>query len=198
VAENQNSTEKLEDVLDTLCTLAEDEGEISVADVQKTVGKRSFAPFLLICGLIVLSPVGGIPGVPTLFAVVVLLTAGQLLLGRDSFWLPKPIRQRSIGDKKLQRGVDKLMKPARVVDRFLKPRLTFLACGPATYGVALACVALASFMPILEAVPFAVAAPAAAITAFALALVAHDGLLVILGMIATAASLYLITNIMLF
>lgn len=198
MANDTNPTEKLEDVLDTLCALAKDEGEISVADVQRTVGKRSFAPFLLICGLIVLSPVGGIPLVPTLFAVIVLLTAGQLLLGRDSFWLPGAIRERSIDDDKLQRGVTKLRKPARITDTFLKPRLTFLARGPATYGVALACVALALFMPVLEAVPFAVAAPAAAITAFALALVAHDGLLVIFGSIATAASLYLIANILLF
>ena len=60
----------------------------SVADIQEVIGIRSFGSLLLAAGLIVLTPVGGIPAVPTAMAVVVVLVAGQLLVGLRSFWLP--------------------------------------------------------------------------------------------------------------
>lgn len=198
MAESRNSDKNLEDVVNTIRDLANSEEEVSVGDVQNATGTRSFAPFLLIGGLVTLSPVGGIPGVPTLFAIIVFLTAGQLLIGRKHFWLPGVITQRAVADEKLRNGTDRLEKPARWVDRFLKPRLTFMTQGPATYVVALACVMLAVTVPVLEAVPFAVAAPAAAISAFALALVANDGVLAILGYLASAGSLYLVANTLIF
>lgn len=190
---DSNSTENLEDVVSTLRDLADREDEVSISDVQDAVGRRSFAPFLLICGLIVMSPVGGIPGVPTIFAIIILLTAGQLLIGRKYFWLPNMLTERSVENEKLRKAADKLEKPARWIDKVIKPRLTFLAKGPATYAVAGACVALALAMPPLEALPFAVAAPAAAITLFGLALVAHDGVLAIIGYLATAGSIYVVS-----
>ncbi len=188
-----SDTENLEDVVGTFRNLADQEDEVSIGDVQDAVGQRSFAPFLLVCGLIVLSPVGGIPGVPTVFAFIVLLTAGQLLIGQKHFWLPEVFTERAVDEEKLRTAADKLEKPARWIDKFIKPRLTFLTQGPALYAVALACVALAVTMPPLEALPFAVMAPAAAITAFSLALVAHDGALAIVGYIATAGSFYVVS-----
>ncbi|MBO6783035.1 MAG: exopolysaccharide biosynthesis protein [Alphaproteobacteria bacterium] len=190
---DNDSTENLEDVVDTLRDLADREEEVSVGDVQDAVGQRSFAPFLLICGLIVMSPLGGIPGVPTVFAFIILLTAGQLLIGRNHFWLPDVLTDRSVDDNKLRKAAEKLESPARWVDKVIKPRLTVLTDGPAAYVVAAACVALALAMPPLEAVPFAVAAPAAAITAFSLALVAHDGVLAVIGYLATAGSIYVVS-----
>lgn len=191
---SKENPKDLEDVLDEIGDVANGGGEVSIDDIQDAVGKRAFAPFLLIGGLIVLSPLGGIPGVPTIFAVIVLLTAGQMLLGRSSFWLPDIITRRSVEADKLAEALDKMRKPANWVDQLLRPRLRILTEGMASYGVALACVALAVMMPPLEAVPFAVAAPAAAITLFSLSLVANDGLLALLGYIATAGSIYVVTN----
>jgi hypothetical protein len=51
----------------------------------KTVGQRSFGSLLLLPGLMALSPLSGLPGMPTLFGVMVLLITGQLLIGRNEF-----------------------------------------------------------------------------------------------------------------
>lgn len=198
MAEHNKTAQNLEDVIGIIRDLADTEDEVSVGDVQDAIGKRSFAPFLLIGGLFTLSPVGAIPGVPTLFGLVVLLTAGQMLIGRDYFWLPKSVESRAIDDDRIRKAADKLENPARRIDRFLKPRLTILTEDVASYLVALTCVALALTMPVLEAVPFAVAVPAAAISAFALALVSKDGLLAILGYLTSLGSLYLVANTLLF
>lgn len=190
MAEKDEARQDLEDVLEEISGAADGAKEVSIADLQEAVGKRSFAPFLLIGGLIVLSPVGGIPGVPTIFGIIVLLTAGQLLIGRRSFWLPGIIARQAVDADRLKKGAEKIRKPARWVDALLKPRLLFLVSGVGTYAVAAASVLLALTMPALELVPFAVIAPAAAITAFALALAANDGLLALTGYAAAAASAY--------
>jgi hypothetical protein len=129
--------------------------------------------------------------------VVVLLVTGQLLAGRHSFWLPGFISRRSVTAQRLDSGLRRIQPVARWIDRFLRPRLTFLMNGVATYLVAAACLSLACMLPVLELVPFGAAAPALAITAFALAMVANDGILAVLGYAATAASLYLIGNFLL-
>ncbi len=46
----------------------EDEG-IAVEEIFRTVGMRTYGPLLLVPGLIALSPISGIPGVPTLRGV---------------------------------------------------------------------------------------------------------------------------------
>lgn len=173
---------------------AETGGTVTVDQVQEKVGRRSFGPLLLILGLIALTPIGGIPGVPTLFGLVVLLTAGQLLIGRRSFWLPAFITKRSIGAKRLKKAAKSAGPAARWVDTLLRPRLDMLTDDRGVYGIAVACVVLALTLPVLEVVPMAGFVPAAAITAFALALVARDGVLAIIGYAAAAVTLYLVVT----
>ncbi len=184
----------LEDVLESLQTVSDRNDKVSIGDIQDEIGRRSFGPFLLVFGVIVLTPVGGIPGVPTAFGVIVLLFAVQLLIGKDHFWLPGFISNRSVDAKKLAKAAKKVQPAAKWIDRFLRPRMHYFVKGPAVYCVAVACVMLAVMLPALEIVPFGAAAPAAAITAFALALVAEDGLLALLGYMATGASIFLIVN----
>jgi hypothetical protein len=165
-----------------------------VGQIQDKVGRRSFGPLLLILGLIALTPVGGIPGVPTLFGLVVLVTAGQLLVGRRSFWLPAFVTQRSVGADRLKTVAEKARPVAGGVDKLLRPRLVSLTDDRGAYVIAAACAVLALTLPFLEVVPMAAFVPAAAITAFALGLVARDGALVIVGYAATAVALYLLVT----
>ena len=194
----QDDPKDLEDVIDRIESIGDGDEQVSVADIQEVIGRRSFGPLLLVLGLIVLSPVGGIPGVPTAFGLVVLLVAGQLLAGCDSFWLPTFITKRSIKAGRLSGAMDKVRPVARWIDHLLRPRLRFLMNGPARYCVAVSCLVLACLLPALELVPFGAAAPALAVTAFALAMVAEDGILALLGYIATGVSVYLIGTFLVF
>ncbi|MEX2454080.1 MAG: exopolysaccharide biosynthesis protein [Rhodospirillaceae bacterium] len=182
----------LENLLDDLSETSKASDEISVGDIQDAVGHRSFAPLLAAFALIVLTPVGGIPGVPTAFGGVVVLLAGQILIGRNSLWLPSFITERAVASEKLQAGIERIRFVASFVDRVLHPRLTVLADGWGTYGIATACIVLAGMLPLLEIVPGAAAVPAIAILMFALALMAKDGLVAAIGYAALFGTVYLV------
>ena len=185
----------LESVLDQLVEACNKDhhGRVSVADVQQIIGERSFGPMLLIPGLIGLSPIGAIPGLPGVMAIIELFFAWQILFGRRHPWLPGFISKRSITTSRLRRGVQALRPSARWVDRFLlRPRLTIFTRGPFFVIIALTCVFLSIIMPIIELVPLAGIVPNAALTAFGLAVTAHDGLWALIAFLSTAGSVYLL------
>lgn len=170
-------------LLDRLRDVTEESETLSVEDVLDAVGRRSFGPLLLLAGLIAVSPlIGDIPGVPTLIGVFVVLVAGQLLVGRKHFWLPRWLVRRSIAPGKLRKAAELLRRPARFVDRLLKVRITVLTEGAGVRVIALACTLIGAAMPVMEVVPFSATAGGLALTAFGLALVARDGLLAALAL----------------
>lgn len=172
----------LEKLLDRLGEAGEGCERVSLGAMLNAAGRRSFGPLLLVPGLIVLSPLSGVPGVSTTAAVVVLLIAGQLLLGRTYFWLPRSLLRRSAPQAKFERALRFLRPGAQLVDKLVRPRLIMLTHGAALYAIAAVCVVIAITMPPLEIVPFANTTSGAALTAFGLALIAHDGLFVLLGL----------------
>ena len=182
----------LEQVLDELGEAADDGGKVTIDEAHKAIGERSFGPLLVIPGLVALTPLGVVPGAPTVLAIIVALISGQLVFGRKHFWIPKFIRERSVKAERLKKSVDKARPIARTVDKVLKPRMQFLTGAGATRLVAVLCTLIAFAIPPLELVPFAVFAPAIAITAFGLGLIAKDGLVVLLAIIASVISLGLV------
>ncbi len=181
------SITNLEQLLDRIGEAANGRDRITLSTVWKAVGSRSFAPLLLAAGLVAIVPgVGDIPGVTTTMAVVVVLIAGQMLFRRKHLWLPRWLLNRSVSRDKLCQAIGWLRRPSRFIDRLLRPRLAVFTHDTA---VALACIAVAVVMPLMEVVPFGAIAAGVALTAFSLALVAHDGLLALLAFGATALTL---------
>lgn len=154
---------------------------VSIGAMLDAVGRRSFGPILLFCGLVPASPLSGIPGLPTVTAILVFIVIVQLLTGHDHFWLPQWLLRRKVSTKKFIKALDFVRKPARWVDRLIHPRLEVLTTGPAVYVVAFACAIIALIMPPLELIPFANTTTGIALSIFGLALISHDGLLVLLG-----------------
>lgn len=180
----------LEQLIDHLDKTTQGVERIALRTVVEAVGSRSFGPLLLVAGLITLAPlIGDIPGVPTLMALVVLLIALQLLLGRRRFWLPQWLLGRSMARDKFAKGMHWMRPPARFIDRLLRPRLVFLTQGVGLYLIAVTCIAIAAAMPPMEVVPFSANGAGAALTAFGLALIARDGLLALLAFILTVATI---------
>lgn len=108
-----------------------DKDAVTLGALIDEIGTRSFGPLLLLAGLVTVMPiVGDIPGVPTVMALLVLLVAGQLLLGREHFWLPRWVLDRRVRRDRLVRALGWLRRPARWVDRLLRPRLAWLVRGP--------------------------------------------------------------------
>ncbi len=178
----------LEQLLDCIGKANTSRGQVSLRAILESVGSRSFGPLLLVAGLIILAPfIGGIPGVPTIMAILVLLSAGQVLSRRKQFWLPHWLLERSVARDKLCRGLEWLRRPARFLDRLTRPRLTIFTQGAGIYVIAIACMLIAAVTPAMEFVPFSANGAGAALTAFGLSLLARDGFLALLALLVTAS-----------
>ncbi len=167
------------DVLGELDELAANHDEVRVADVLDDFGARSFGPFIMIPAVLEITPVGGIPGVPTVLALFIALIAVQLLIGRDHVWMPQFVQRRAVGSKKLHKAVGKLKGMANFLDRHSKGRLEGLTKGTAIKLVAAVIIALCCTVPPLEFLPFASTIPMLAIAVLGLALTVRDGALLL-------------------
>ena len=79
--------------------------QVSVRELREVVGRRSFAPLLLAASIVGFTPLGGIPGVPTTLATIVVIIAVQIVMGFESLWLPRfPARPQSRGKEAGARG----------------------------------------------------------------------------------------------
>ena len=179
---NRNEDSKLMDLIDSIEEMEQDASRVSVNDVVYAVGRRSFGPLLLVAGLITLAPIiGDIPGMPTLMAVLVLLVSGQLLAGREAFWLPNWLLKRSLSREKFDKAIKWMKKPARWIDGLLRVRLPWLTGYIGIRVTAVVCLLIALAMPPMEFIPFSANGAGLALTLLGLGLVARDGVALLLG-----------------
>ena len=169
------------DILDKLRELADSNDKVAIGDIVEAVGKRSFGPFLLLPALIDISPVGAVPGLPTLLGLMIAIIAFQLLIGRDHMWLPGFIANRSRESEDVKKAADKLSGLAERLDRWFHGRMVRLTSKPFQRVAAALILVLTLTVPPLELLPMATTVPMAAIAAFGLALLVHDGLLMLVA-----------------
>lgn len=186
----------LETLLERMALRARGQQHVSVGMMLEAAGRRSFGALLLVLGIIPASPLSGVPGLPSVIAVLVSLVAVQLLVGRDSFWLPGWLLDRHVSCSKFERALGFLQPIARTIDRFIQPRLTMFTHNAAMYLIAALSVAVAVTMPLLEIVPFANTTNGIALSAFGLALIAHDGVLALVALAFCAIGFYLVFSAM--
>ncbi len=200
MAENGKSGDphSVGEVLDRLEDLGKDAGDdkVRLGDMLEAMGHRAYGPFLIVLPMIEISPVGGIPGLPTALAAVLALLAVQLILGREQLWLPGFLARRGMSGGTLMKVVDKGRPIARRMDKWFHGRLPALTKGPMVRVAGVAVLLLCLTVPPLELLPFASTAPMAAIMAFGIALLVRDGVLMIVacalsvGAVALGAGLF--------
>ncbi|HEY8617467.1 exopolysaccharide biosynthesis protein [Phenylobacterium sp.] len=189
----EHAAQDLEDLIHELDKAAEDCGpKVSVGEIIDTIGKRSFGPLLLLGGLLGMTPVAAVPSVPSIIALITILVSVQLLFGRKTIWIPRFLEKLSVKAERVKKTVQVTEKPARAVDRLVKPRLQGLTKPFADRIVALVCVLVALCVPPLELLPFAAFIPSLAIATFGLGLIARDGLLVLIAFAISTSALSLI------
>jgi len=186
---DQEETPTLTGVLDKLGSAGDDE-RVTVGQILDEVGDRSLAPILLVPAMITASPISGIPGVPTLTGIIVGLIVVQMLMGRDTLWVPQGIARRGVSKSKMDKAVAFLRKPVGWLDTLMKPRLCWLATRPWSYLAMLICLAIAVTTPVMEFLPFAISIAAVAIGFFAAGLLMRDGLMILVGYAVVGLTLY--------
>lgn len=179
------------DILNILRSTADKHDKVTVGNVLDAIGDRSYGPALLIPALIEITPIGGIPGVPTFLALFIAIVAAQLLFDKDHLWLPDFIQSRSVPGNKLHKAADKLNPLASRVDRWFHGRMPRFVKQPWPSIAAAMVILLCLTVPPLEFVPFGSTAPMLGIAAFGLALLARDGLLMIAALGVSIAALAL-------
>nr|WP_255720415.1 exopolysaccharide biosynthesis protein [Acuticoccus kalidii] len=161
---------------------------ISVEDALDAVGQSSFAALLLLPSAIIVTPISGIPGAPTIAAIVIVLVCIQFLAGRQRIWLPRRVLRVCISRDRFTRVVGRAEPMISRFDRLVRPRLTFLVNRGMVIAMALISTALALTMPPMEILPLTSTLTAAIIALFALAMLARDGLLALAGLVASLAA----------
>jgi hypothetical protein len=191
MTDQENDPQSVGDVLDRLKQLGEEAGDkkAKLGDAVQAMGHRAYGPFFILFPLIDISPVGGIPGLPTAMAVVMVLLALQLLFGREDLWLPGFLANRGLKGKKLVTVADKMRPVAKWLDRWFHGRMPTFTKGPMIKAAAVAIIALCTTVPPLELLPFASTLPMVAILSFGLALLVHDGLLMLIACALSVAAI---------
>ncbi|HKL62933.1 MAG TPA: exopolysaccharide biosynthesis protein [Woeseiaceae bacterium] len=178
----------LGELLDCLEGISDADEHVSVGRVADALGRRSFSPLLLVAGLVMLAPViGDIPGVPVVMGLLTIVVAVQLILAREHLWLPDWLEQRSVRHEKVTKAVRGSRWMAEQLDRWTGPRLQWLIRGTGLRLVSLACLLVAATTPVLEFIPFSANIAGFALTCFAVALLARDGLLALLALLGCGA-----------
>lgn len=176
---DQSDPADMRQLLDRIEAGAQGRDFVSIGEMMDSVGRRSFGPMVLLVGVILVTPLSGVPGIPTIMGLFTFLTLGQILLGRQHFWLPGWIIKREVSRQNLLKGLRWLRPVAQRIDRLIRRRLTLLVDGPGLYLMALGCMVIAFVMPATEVVPFSASIAGLALLAFGLAMVARDGVVAV-------------------
>jgi hypothetical protein len=162
---------------------------VTVEDALDAVGQSSFGALILVPALVLVSPLSGIPGLPTALGLVIFLVCVQYLVGRDRVWLPARLRRAGLSRARLAKAFRSVHPFVRLLDRLVKPRLTFLINRLTVTVFAGICASLALTFPPLEALPFVATTTASMIALYGFAILARDGFIAILALTATALAL---------
>lgn len=183
--------ESIEDVLECVEEAGATDERVSVGEIVHRIGEGAFPPLMLAPALVVVTPASAIIGLSTFCGMIVALVAFQMVIGRDRLWLPAFILNRTMRQQRLERILGHIERPARFIDRLTRRRLTILVDPPMARLWALICLLLSLIIPVLELVPMSSTIIAATISLFALAMLARDGLLVVVGLLVLGGAAWL-------
>ncbi|MBY0563363.1 MAG: exopolysaccharide biosynthesis protein [Hyphomonadaceae bacterium] len=164
---------------------------ISVGELLDQLDARANGVVLLVLALPMCIP--NVPGISTIFGVLMLAPALQLVLGQRRMWVPKRVRDWRVDCNTLRRTFAAATPTLRRVEYLIKPRLSELTRFPATIYVGLQTLLMA--LVLILPIPFGNWPPGITVALTALALLQRDGLLMLLTSLAAAASTYVAARV---
>ncbi|KAJ55543.1 hypothetical protein ACMU_12685 [Actibacterium mucosum KCTC 23349] len=188
---------QLDSLLDTLEALAEAPGEVSLRQVLRALGPRSFGPLMVAAAGLLILPVGMIPGVPGAVAAMLGLIGVHLFVARAQIWVPKWLARRSVSSRLLGASARRARPWAHRLRPLLATRATGLVEGALSVrAMGLILVATGAVMFVIGFIPGLPFALAGHVLLFGLGLTARDGVLVALGYVAVLAEIGLIVTLL--
>lgn len=151
--------------------------KISVGELLDRLDSRAHGVLMLILALPMLIP--NIPGISTIFGVLMLPPALALMLGQRRMWMPEKVRAWTFDRSGFNKALKVAIPALKRVEFLIKPRISFLTRWPATsyVGFQTLIMGLVLILPIWGAN----LSPGVTVTFTALALLQRDGLLMLLS-----------------
>lgn len=168
---------------------------ISLGDVVDNFNGRGFGALLILPSLLVVLPTGGLPFVPVVCGLFMILICSQIVIGKRHPWLPKTLRKTGFTREKYEQAVNAMRPYIGFVDRLSTPRLKVLSRPLSQRVVAIICILLSFVTAAVALLPIASHIFAFAILCFAIGISSRDGIMTILGFIVTIAAFALMPMI---
>ncbi len=156
-----------------------------VGRLRDWLAERGLAALLFLVGAVNMLPLP--PGTSIISGVPALILAWQMMVKRQSVWLPKRLLDWPLTEEHLETLRRRVVPRLFWLEKFVRPRYWPLARGRDESLIGLICLVLA--VALVLPVPFGNWPSAFAITLLSLALLQRDGLLLLAGVIAAAISL---------
>jgi len=166
--------------------------DTTIGELADSLGERAFGALMFIFAVPNAIPMP--PGTSAILGLPLVILTWQVLMGRQTLWLPQAIRKRRISREMLERFVSKVTPIMAKLERVLKPRLGVVVTSNLAermIGLVAFPLALILFLPI----PFGNIPPALAIACLALGLAERDGLAVLVGYVFSAASVAILAAV---
>lgn len=154
---------------------------LTYQDLVHTLGERAFGVAMLFFSLPAILPLSVIPGIAFVFSIPILIFAVQMIFKRDSLWLPKTIAQHTISRERISKIINGALPYVIKLERFLKPRLTFMSSGmmEVINGIVIFLLAIFLILPI----PLSNFIFGGCIILFSLGTTEKDGVFILMGYI---------------
>lgn len=179
---------RLSDIVKSIDT----QQDMTIGQLVDSLGERAFGALMFIFAVPNVIPTP--PGTSAILGLPLVILTYQVMMGRQSLWLPQTVRKRQISRNMLQTFVSKVLPVMGRLERILRPRFGFVVSSDLAervIGLVAFPLALILFLPI----PFGNIPPAAAIACLALGLAERDGLAVLLGYVLSAVSVAILAAI---
>lgn len=184
-ADDASLGEQLAGIIDHL-----PQDKLSLGELLDVFGDEGLLLLTMLLTLVFLIPVS-IPGVSTVFGAVILLVGVSRLLGRR-LWLPGNLRGRALPAARLRPGLTRGLVWVQRLEKISRPhRLSVFATGRAAdlfNNLAFILAALLLMAP-FGFIPFSNTLPGLALLFYALGLLQRDGGAVVLGHLASIATI---------
>lgn len=162
---------------------AVDDPVLPMEELVETFGERGFGALLLTLGLLS-AVIGVIPGMTTVLGVPIMIIGVQLLFRRDELWLPGWIMKRDIPRPAFAEAAEKVKSRLQRVERFSRPRLSFMSSDLSEALIGLMCVIWAAVL-MLPLIGFNLF-PSLIVAAFGFGLMQKDGVMMLIGWVISA------------
>ncbi|QSF55098.1 exopolysaccharide biosynthesis protein [Brevundimonas fontaquae] len=161
--------------------LADDGGDagLTLHEIRDRLDERAYGLLILLLSIPCLVP--GLYGVPQVVGLIVILLAGQMLVGREEPWLPRWFLNLRCKGSWLKAMADFAETKLGWIDRLSRPRLRGFADGP---GEKLAAVFMI-LATVTIVMPLTNTIPSIALALLSVGLIQRDGLFVLAGCAVT-------------